>query len=104
MPFGWLRSERASRNTIDTIARGLATGMSRREALQKGGAVFVGAVLTTPADALAAATGHCPKHRVRCAGKCCPAGEVCLPAARKKGKKRCGCPGHSTRCGSKCVQ
>ena len=97
-------AERGSDNAIDAIARGLASGMSRREALRKGGAALLGAAALTPSDAWAAATGRCPRHRVRCAGSCCPAGEVCLPPKRKHGKRQCGCPAHTTRCGGQCLQ
>lgn len=90
-------------SSLDMIARGLAGGMSRREALRVGGAALVGAVAISPADAWAAATGRCPHHRVRCHGTCCPAGEVCLPPRRKGGKRRCGCPDHKRRCSGRCV-
>jgi stigma-specific protein Stig1 len=94
---------------LDAISRGLAQGMSRREALRKGGAAFLGTMALSPADALAKVTGKCPKHRVRCNGKCCPAGEVCLHPKKKKGKHAktpkpvCGCPTNTTRCKGKCV-
>lgn len=92
---------------LDTIARGLARGMSRREALRTGGAALVATVAASPADALARVTGHCPHHRVKCNGKCCPPGEVCLhPKKRKhhrRPKPRCGCRPGSVRCKGKCV-
>ena len=88
---------------LDAVARGLASGMSRRDALRAGGAAFVGAVAMTPSDAWAAVTGRCPSHRVKCHGTCCPKGEVCLPPKHKGGKRRCGCPAHKTRCGNTCV-
>ena len=89
--------------SLDSIARGLAGGMSRRDALRAGGAALVGAATVTPVDAWAAVTGHCPHHRVRCHGTCCPPGEVCLAPLQNGGKHRCGCPHHKTRCGGKCV-
>jgi hypothetical protein len=88
---------------IDSIARGLAGGMSRRDALRASGAAFLGAVTYSPVDAVAATTRRCPPHRVKCSGVCCPKGEVCLAPKRKGGKHRCGCPAHTTRCGSACV-
>jgi Stigma-specific protein, Stig1 len=96
-----------STGTLDTIARGLARGMSRREALRTGGAALVATVAASPADALARVTGHCSHHRVKCHGKCCPAGEVCLhPKARKhrpRPKPRCGCRPGTVRCNGTCV-
>jgi thiol-disulfide isomerase/thioredoxin len=81
----------------------LANGVSRRDALLAGGAVLAGVVVASPAEALAAASGHCPPHHVRCQGTCCPKGEVCLPPKRRRGKRRCGCPSHKSRCGNRCV-
>jgi hypothetical protein len=88
---------------LDAVARGLASGMSRRDALRAGGAALVGAVAITPADAWATVTGRCPSHRVKCHDTCCPKGEVCLPPKHKGGKRHCGCTAHKTRCGSTCV-
>jgi Stigma-specific protein, Stig1 len=88
---------------LDTIARGLASGMSRREALRAGGAALIGAAAMTPVDAWAAVTGHCPHGHVKCHGACCPKGEVCLAPKHKGGKHRCGCPDHTSRCSGKCV-
>lgn len=95
-------------NALDEIARGLAGGMSRRDALRRGGAAFAAAVSLSPADAWAKATGRCPKHRVACDGRCCPSGQVCIHPKRRKGQKRapkphCGCPAHTTHCHGKCV-
>jgi hypothetical protein len=90
--------------SIDTFARRLASGLSRRDALRSGAVVFAGALAMSPSDAWAAATGKCPKHRVKCSGKCCPAGEVCLAPTHKGAMHRCGCPAHTpTRCGTKCI-
>ena len=100
--FGARLTRSSSGSALDAIARGLANGMSRREALQKGGAAFLGAVAMTPADAYAAATGHCPHNRVKCNGTCCPPGEVCLPPKKKHGNRRCGCPAHTSLCRGKC--
>jgi hypothetical protein len=94
---------RADESRLDVLARGLAAGMSRREALRAGGAALIGAAMITPADAVAKLTGHCPHGRVHCHGKCCPKGEVCLPPKHKGGTRRCGCPKHHTRCAGKCV-
>ena len=93
---------------LDAIARGLASGMSRREALRKGGIVLAAAVAMSPSDAWAKVTGRCPHHRVNCNGKCCPAGEVCLHPKKRKGARRrpkpkCGCPANTKRCRGKCV-
>jgi Stigma-specific protein, Stig1 len=88
---------------LDSIARGLAGGMSRREALKAGGAALIGGVAMTPADAWGAVTGHCPAHRVKCHGTCCPRGEVCLPPQHKGGTLHCGCPHRQSRCAGKCV-
>ena len=106
MIFRRARKHAGGASTIDTIARGLAGGMSRREALTAGGAAFVGAVTMSPTDALAKATGHCPKGRLLCNGKCCPAGQRCITLPHKKGKKAkrgCGCPAHTVLCRGKCV-
>jgi Stigma-specific protein, Stig1 len=89
--------------SLDAVARGLASGMSRRDALRAGGAAFFAAAAMTPTDAWAAVTGRCPSHRVKCHGTCCPKGEVCLAPKHKGGKRRCGCPDHKTRCGNTCV-
>jgi Stigma-specific protein, Stig1 len=94
---------RVTESRLDRVARGLANGMSRREALRAGGVAFAGAVAMSPADALAKLTGRCPKHHAHCDGKCCPVGEVCLPPKHKGGKRRCGCAHGGTRCGDKCV-
>jgi hypothetical protein len=91
---------------LDAIARGLASGMSRREALRKGWIALAAAVAMSPGDAWAKVTGRCPHHRVKCNGKCCPAGEVCLHPKKRKGAKRkpkCGCPANTKRCRGKCV-
>jgi len=98
-----------SDTALDTIARGLAQGMSRREALRKGGAAFVAAMALSPSDAWARVTGRCPHHRHRCGTKCCPSGEVCLHPKRRKHAKhppkpRCGCPANTKRCRGKCVR
>ncbi len=89
---------RTTDTRLDALARGLASGMSRRDVLRAGGAAFIGAAAMTPVDAWAAVTGHCPSHRVKCHGTCCPKGEVCLAPKHKGGKHRCGCPSHETRC------
>lgn len=94
--------------TLDAIARGLARGMSRREALRTGGAAFVAAMALSPSDAWAKATGRCPHHRVKCHGKCCPRGEICIHPKRHKkhkhaAKPKCGCPPHTKRHKGKCV-
>lgn len=94
---------RVTDSRLDVIARGLASGMSRREALRTGGAAFLGAMAITPFDAWAAVTGRCPHHRVHCNGTCCPPGEVCIPPTHKHGRHRCGCPHHLERCGGKCT-
>lgn len=94
------RSRTTTQSRLDTIARGLADGMSRRDALRLGGAAVVGMAGLMPSEAWAVT---CPRGRVRCAGKCCPAGEVCLPPSRPGGTKHCGCPHHLTRCGGRCV-
>ena len=86
--------------TLDAIARGLASGMSRREALRAGGTALVGAAMMAPADAWATITGSCPSGRVKCNTKCCPHGEVCLGTGTRR---HCGCPHHQTRCGTRCV-
>jgi Stigma-specific protein, Stig1 len=94
-------------DALDTIARGLAGGMSRRQALLKGGAAFLGAIALTPGEALAK-TRHgkkkCPHHRVSCNGHCCPAGQVCV-TKHKHGRKikSCGCAHHQTKCHGHCV-
>jgi hypothetical protein len=98
-----------SDTALDSIARGLAQGMSRREALRKGGAAFVAAMALSPSDAWARVTGRCPHHRHRCGSKCCPSGEVCLHPKRRKHAKhapkpRCGCPANTKRCRGKCVR
>jgi hypothetical protein len=98
----------ATEGALDTIARGLAAGMSRRQALRTGGAALVATVALSPTDALARATKRCPHHRVKCNGKCCPAGEVCLHPKRRKHqrhapKPRCGCKPGTVRCKGKCV-
>ena len=106
MIFRRARKHAGGASTIDTIARGLAGGMSRREALTAGGAALVGVVTMSPTDALAKATGHCPKGRLVCNGKCCPAGQRCITLPHKKGKKAkrgCGCPAHTVLCRGKCV-
>jgi hypothetical protein len=81
--------------------------MSRREALRSGGAALVATVAMDPADALARVTRRCRHHEVKCNGKCCPPGEVCLhPKKRKhhrRPKPRCGCPAGTVRCKGKCV-
>jgi Stigma-specific protein, Stig1 len=94
---------------LEAVARGLAGGMSRRQALRKGGAVLVATFALSPSDALARVTKRCPHHRVRCNGHCCPAGEVCLhPKRRKhqrrKPKPRCGCKPGTVRCKGQCVR
>ena len=88
---------------LDAVARGLATGMSRREALRAGGSALIGALALSPVDAMAAVTGRCPKHRVSCHGTCCPKGEICLPPKHHGGHPHCGCPAHHSRCAGKCV-
>lgn len=91
---------RSGDSAVDVVARGLASGMSRREALRAGGAALVGAVALSPGDAWAALTGTCPTGRVHCHGKCCPRGEVCRQIG---GKHHCACPHHGTRCSGQCV-
>lgn len=86
---------------LETIARSLASGMSRREALRAGGAAIAGAIALSPQDAWAAVTGACPRGRVRCRTTCCPVGEVCLGTGTKA---HCACPNHKTRCNGQCVQ
>ena len=100
----------ASDEALDVIARGLARGMSRREALRAGGAALIGGLLTTPGDAWAKARGRCRKHHVKCGTKCCPPGEVCVHPKPKKGKHpkhppkpKCQCPKNTKRCKGKCV-
>ncbi len=90
-------------SSIDAIARDLASGMSRREAIQKGAAALLGGLLITPGAPWSRLTRRCPHHRVSCAGRCCPRGEVCLPPRHKHGKHRCGCPRSTTRCNGRCV-
>jgi hypothetical protein len=98
----------ANEGALDTIARGLAGGMSRRQALGKGAAALAATFALNPTDALARATKRCTHHRVKCNGKCCPAGEVCLHPKRRKHqrrrpKPRCGCAPGTVRCKGKCV-
>lgn len=90
-------------SAIDTVARGLASGMSRREALRAGGAALVGTVALTPSDAWAAISGSCPTGRVSCHGTCCPSGEVCLPRSSSIPRPHCGCRSGQTRCNGQCV-
>lgn len=85
---------------LDTIARSLASGISRREALRAGGAALVGAVAASPANALAAVGLTCPTGRVRCNGKCCPRGETCVGTGTNK---HCVCPHPRTVCNGACV-
>jgi hypothetical protein len=94
------RTRTGAESRLDAIARGLAGGMSRRDALRLGGAAVVGITGLMPADAWALT---CPTGRVRCAGKCCPVGEVCLPPAQAGAPHHCGCAQGLTRCGSQCV-
>ena len=93
---------------LDTIARGLAGGMSRRDALRTGGAALAATFVLSPSSALARVTKRCPHHRVKCNGKCCPPGEVCLHPKRKRHQRRkpkphCGCAPGTVRCKGKCV-
>ena len=97
------RIRTGTNSPLDAIARGLAGGMSRREALRMGGAALVGVAGLTPSAAWAATTGHCPQGHVKCGTKCCPTGEVCLPPARAGGAHHCGCAHHLTRCSGRCV-
>jgi hypothetical protein len=99
-------------SAIDTVARGLASGLSRREALKAGGAVVVGAVVMTPGDAWAAVTITCPKGTVRCGTRCvnlqtnarncgrcghvCPVGGHCTAG-------HCACPVGDAVCSAACV-
>lgn len=52
---------------LDAVARGLAGGMSRREALRAGGVAVAGVLTRSPADALAKKKAKCPKHHISCA-------------------------------------
>lgn len=67
-----------------------------------GGAAVAGMIGLAPAEAWATSAA-CPQGRVRCAGRCCPTGEVCLPANQAHPRRHCGCPHHTTRCGTHCV-
>jgi hypothetical protein len=94
---------------LDSIARALAGGMSRRQALAKGGTAIAATFVLSPSDALARVhRKRCRKHHVKCNGKCCPPGEVCLHPKRKKHQRRkpkpkCGCRPGTVRCKGKCV-
>lgn len=88
---------------LDALARRLAGGISRREALRVGGVALLGAATATPAGAIARLTRRCPAHHVDCHGRCCQKGEVCLPPEHTGGKHRCGCPDKKTRCADECV-
>ncbi len=102
-------------DALDAIARGLARGMSRRQALRTGGALLLGTTFLTPAQAWAKVKGkpkskRCPRHHVSCNHQCCPPGEICFhPKAKKHGKHApkpkpyCACPPRSKRCKGKCV-
>jgi Stigma-specific protein, Stig1 len=92
----------------DAIARALAQGMSRREALRKGGLAFAATMAMSPADAFARLRGHCPKHHVKCGKKCCPKGEICIHPKHKHkhgkhAKPHCACPAGTKRQHGKCV-
>jgi hypothetical protein len=115
---------RIAASPLDTIARGLADGPSRREAMRPGGAALFGAAAITPADAWAAATGHCPGHRVKCRVPQCPTGEtnchgmcvdlssnasfcgscaVACPTGAVCVGGNCACPTGMSVCGGACV-
>jgi Stigma-specific protein, Stig1 len=85
---------------IDTIARSLASGMSRREALRAGGAALAGAVALSPKDALAAVGLTCPSGRVKCGTTCCAKGASCVVTTTSK---RCVCPTHQVACNGVCL-
>jgi hypothetical protein len=102
MPIPGSRTDQVD-SPLDTFARRLAGGISRRDALRAGGVVLAGAVTATPTGAWAALTRRCPPHRFDCNGRCCPKGEVCLPPEHRGGKRRCGCPDKKTRCADECV-
>lgn len=103
----------AADGVLETIARGLARGMSRREALRVGGGAVAAAMVSSPAEALARKTRRCAAHQIKCNGHCCPIGEVCIhpppPKHRRKGrhytppKPYCGCAPGTKRCGNQCV-
>jgi hypothetical protein len=88
-----------SREDLDDVARGLASGqVSRRAALGRlfGASVGIAAVVS-PVAALGNRRKSCPEPR-RCGDRCCSADKVC-----KHGKCVVSCPPGRTLCGDVCV-
>jgi hypothetical protein len=101
---------------IDRLARSLADGgISRREAVKRGGAMLAGGALlgvgpaldsVANAESLLRRRKHCPHGHASCGTKCCPTNEICVTHTHKHKRKPthvCTCAHPHTNCSGHCT-
>jgi hypothetical protein len=83
---------------LDTLARTVASGHSRRAFLGRTGTGLVGTVLALLTPRWVGAAAPCPSNQ-KCGNTCCPSGSRCISGG---GKPRCVCD--ATSCPNGCCQ
>jgi hypothetical protein len=89
---------------LDDLARALADGVPRRDALRMFGGLAAAVSFLSPAAALGALRKKCTGGRRVCGSKCCPKNFKChTVTVRGKRVKKCYCPKPRRLCGKGCV-